>query len=84
MNIPFFPEVPGASAPLQTATVIPFRLRYSPKQVAQLLDFSERTLARRVTAKEITPVRDGGRVYFTHEEIVRYAKKSHKGFVVSE
>jgi excisionase family DNA binding protein len=46
--------------------------RYNRKEAAQLAGISQRAFDRRIAEGDIKTVRDGGRVFITHDELMRY------------
>ncbi len=50
------------------------KLRLSVKNAAEVLDITPKALYHRVSEGRIVPVRDGRKVFFTLEEIERYAR----------
>jgi len=53
----------------------PWRVRYSVQEAAEMLGLHVDTVRRRIRTKDLHIVRDGGRVFITHDELVRYGTR---------
>lgn len=51
------------------------QIRYSIPEAAQILRLSVPTVWRRIKAGHLQSVRDGGRVFISHEELCDYAAR---------
>jgi excisionase family DNA binding protein len=63
-----------ATTPNVLAAIAP-KPRYNRKEAAHLAGIGLRTFDRRIAEGDIRIVRDGERVFVTHDELLRYCKK---------
>lgn len=81
-EVPIAKQSCDASAAVYATTAVALKLRYSREEAALALGISLRQVDRRVAEKQIIPIRDGGRVLFTQEALMQYAKRNHRSEVV--
>jgi hypothetical protein len=74
MATQYNPMQSGATTANVMAVTAP-KPRYNRKEAAQLSGLGLRTFGRRMAEGDIRIVRDGERVFVTHEELMRYCKQ---------